>query len=166
MSDGPSRPAFTGLLVHHDQRFGFSVLVPDGWQRLALEGSDSGVFYAPDAADALTGLAIDATDLGVRVHARDLQTLRRGFLKGLSTLAEARIEREESEAVGDLLTLEALLTFSGGKRWVRLLYQGRTQLRLIAQAASVELLRTGSRCSLKRCARCASADGEGRIFRR
>ncbi|HET6319240.1 MAG TPA: hypothetical protein VFG86_22520 [Chloroflexota bacterium] len=135
-------PAFEGLLVHHDERFGFVVLVPDGWQRLDLQGSASGVFYAPDASDLLTGLAIDAEELPTRVRAKDLATLRSGLLDGLRRLHGFQLEHIEAESISDLLTLEARLTFRDGasarKRWVRLMYQGRTQIRLIAQAASPE----------------------------
>ena len=56
--------------------------------------------------------------------------------------ARASIEQHEAEVVGGLLALEARFTFYDGatarKRWVRLLYQGHTQVRLVAQAASVE----------------------------
>lgn len=135
-------PAFTGLLVHHDVEFGFSLLVPDGWRRRALEGSPTGVFYAPDEADSATGLAIEAVDLGTRVRPDDLPSLKRGFLDGLRGLSDCRIEYSETEAVGDLLTLEARVLYVEHriyrKRWVRLLYHNRTQLRLIAQAATVE----------------------------
>jgi hypothetical protein len=45
--------------------------------------------------------------------------------------------------VGALLTLEARFTFVDGdsvrKRWLRLLYQGRAQVRLIAQASTPAL---------------------------
>jgi hypothetical protein len=137
----PARPAFTGLVVHHEPTFGYAVLVPAGWQRLPLSGSNSGVFYAPDAADLVTGLAVDALDLGMSVTAADLPTLHRGMLQGLRRLPNCRIESAEAEAVGQLLTLEARHTFRDGdatrKRWTRLLYQGRTQVRLVAQAASV-----------------------------
>ena len=48
----------------------------------------------------------------------------------------------EADTVGDLVTLEARATYVEDghlrKRWVRLLYRHSTQLRLIAQAASVE----------------------------
>ena len=68
--------------------------------------------------------------------------MRRGLLSGLRALNECRIEHEEAEAVAELLTLEARVTFrerdNTCKRWVRLLYQRHTQLRLIAQASSVE----------------------------
>jgi hypothetical protein len=136
-------PAFEGLLVHRDERFGFVVLVPVGWQRLALSGSDTGVFYTPSSSDPLTGLAIDALELPARVRAKDLATLRRGLLDGLRQLNGFHLEHIEADSIAELLTLEARLTFRDGesvrKRWVRLLYQGHTQLRLIAQAASPEL---------------------------
>jgi hypothetical protein len=127
--------------VHRDPAFGFSVLIPDGWHTLAAEGSP-GVVYAPDADDSLTGLAIEARDLGTEVQADDLPALRRGFLRGLRELPGCRMQSCEAEAIGRLVTLEARHTFRDGdavrKRWVRLLYQGRTQIRIIAQAASVD----------------------------
>jgi hypothetical protein len=62
---------------------------------------------------------------------------------GLRRLPHCRIESSEADAVGPLLTLEARHTFRDGdatrKRWTRLVYQGRTQVRLVAQAASVAL---------------------------
>jgi hypothetical protein len=134
-------PAFTGLLVHRDLDFGYSLFVPVDWHRLEPE-SGSGVFYAPDVDDLLTGLAIEARNLGTAVKPGDLPTLRNGFVAGLRQLPGCRIESRESEAVGALISLEARHTYRDGaairKRWVRLLYQGRTQVRLIAQAASVE----------------------------
>jgi len=137
-----SGPAFTGLVVHHDPEFHFVLLVPDGWQRLALRGSSSGIFFAPDSGDLLTGLAIEAQDLGTPVHAVDLPALRSGMIAGVRGLSGYRIEQHEAEVVGDLLTLEVRVTFYDGvaarKRWVRLLYQGSTQVRLVAQAASVD----------------------------
>jgi hypothetical protein len=134
-------PAFTGLVVHRDPAFGYSLLLPHGWHRLELEDS-AGVLYAPEQDDPLTGLAVEARDLGTEVQPSDLATLRSGFLSGLRRLPECRIERREAEAVGPLITLEARHTYRDGdvvrKRWVRLLYQGRTQVRLLAQGATVE----------------------------
>jgi len=119
------------------------LLVPDGWQRLDLRGSSSGVFYTPDPKDLLTGLAIEAQDLGTPVQPADLPALKSGLLAGVHGLSGCRIEHHEAEVVGELLTLEARFTFYDGiaarKRWVRLLYQGRTQVRLIAQGASAAL---------------------------
>jgi hypothetical protein len=142
MQSPPSRPSFSGLLVHHDPTFGFSVLVPDGWRRLELSGSHAGVFYVPDESDLLTGIAIEGIDLGTPVDAHDLPALRRGMLAGMRRLPGYRIESREAEAIGELLILEARLTFmdngSVRKRWVRLLYRSRTQVRLVAQAASID----------------------------
>jgi len=138
-----SGPAFTGLVVHHDLDFHFVLLVPDGWRRLDLRGSSSGVFYAPDPKDLLTGLAIEAQDLGTPVQPADLPALQSGLLGGVRGLSGCSIEQHRAEVVGELLTLEARFRFYDGvaarKRWVRLLYQGRTQVRLIAQGASADL---------------------------
>jgi hypothetical protein len=135
-------PAFTGLVAHHDPGFNFTLFVPDGWHRLDVQSPGAGVFYAPDPTDLLTGLAVEGRDLGTAVGARDLPALRRGFLAGLRQLPECRIASREAEVVGSLLTLEARHTFRDGdavrQRWVRLLYQDRIQVRLIAQAASID----------------------------
>jgi hypothetical protein len=105
---------------------------------LANLPSDHGAFR-----NLVTGIAIEATELGTRIGPGDLRSLRRGFLAGLGGLPDCRVEAKQAESVGDLITLEARLTFRDRdtvrKRWTRLLYQGRTQLRLVAQAASVEL---------------------------
>lgn len=133
-------PAFTGLVVHRDPAFGYSLLLPDGWHCLELE-DDVGVLYVPEQDDLLTGFAVEARDLGTEVRPADLPTLRSGFLSGLRGLPGCRIERREAETVGSLITLEARHTYRDGdvvrKRWVRLLYQGRTQVRLLAQGATV-----------------------------
>ena len=136
-----SLPSFTGLQVHHDAQHDFSVLIPVGWQRLDVE-SGLGDFYAPDPDEPRTGFAVEARDLGTDVVPGDLAAVRRGFVQGLRELPECKIESREAEAIGGLITLEARHTYRDGeatrKRWVRLLYQGRTQVRLIAQAASVD----------------------------
>jgi hypothetical protein len=102
-----ARPAFTGLVVHHDPTFGYALLIPAGWQRLSLSGSGSGVFYAPDANGLITGLAVDAVDLGTPVVASDLATLQRGMLVGLRRLPHCQIESSEADCAGQLLTLES-----------------------------------------------------------
>jgi hypothetical protein len=117
------------------------MLIPVDWH--ALSTDTSGSFFAPDPADVLTGLAFETRDLGTPVAADDLAAIRRGFVRGLRALRQCRIEIETAEAVGALLTLEARHTFLDGsrvrKRWVRLLYHGSTQVRLIAQGATPEL---------------------------
>jgi len=141
MDEAQGRPAFTGLMVHRDPSVGYSLLLPDGWQRMDLP-DDGGTLYRPDPADPTTGLEVGGSDLGTEVSARDLAAIRPGFLAGLRQLPGCRIEQQEDAAVGALLTLEARLTYrqeeAVRKRWVRLLYQGRTQVRLVAEGSSEE----------------------------
>lgn len=141
MVDSSRTPAFTGLVVHRDLDVGFSLLLPDGWQRLDLP-ENGGTLYTPEPDDPTTGLEVGGQDLGTEVQARDLPSIRRGFLSGLRHLPGCQIEQQEDTAIGGLLTLEARLTYRDGeairKRWVRLLYQGQTQIRVIAEGSSVE----------------------------
>jgi hypothetical protein len=136
-----SLPSFTGLQVHYDEQFDFSVLIPVGWRRLAIDPG-VGDFYVPDPNDPLTGFAVEGRDLATEVKPGDLSAVRRGFLQGLRQLPDCKIESREAEAIGPLITLEARHTYREAstirKRWARLLYQGRTQVRLIAQGATVE----------------------------
>jgi hypothetical protein len=138
---GPGPPTFRGLRVHRDPVKGYSLLVPDDWHSLPLEG-DEGALFAPEPNDLHTSLSVSARDLGLAVAPGDLPTLRRGFVTGLRQVPGSRIEGVEAEAVGRLITMEARQTFREGealrKRWVRLAYQDRTQVRLVAQGASLE----------------------------
>lgn len=142
MTELIGRPAFTGLVVHYDPRHDFSFLIPDGWvpRELSTEGS-GGVFYSPSLDEPFTGFAADGRNLEVTVTAADLEDLHAGFLSGLRRLPRSVIESQEAEAIGDLITLEARHTYREGKetrkRWVRLLYRGTTQVRLVAQGATV-----------------------------
>ena len=140
VESGPS-PSFTGLVVHRDPDVGYSLLLPDGWHQFELEAGD-GVFFAPMADDRLTGLEVAGRDLGTDVEPGDLAVIERGFLAGLRQLPGCQIESHEAEAISRLLTLEARLTFRDGdvvrKRWVRQLYQGRVQVRVVAQGATPE----------------------------
>ena len=137
------RPSFTGLLLHEDRRYGFALWLPDGWYRLGLDGSEHGVMYVPDPADTVTGVAVEPAQLPATVRRGDLATLRAGMLDGIRALPHADLEQHSAELVGSLLTLEARFTYEEAgatrKRWVRLLYQRKTQLRLIAQAAQPEV---------------------------
>jgi hypothetical protein len=142
VTDSRPRPTFTGLLVHRDVTHRYSILVPDGWHRREVaDDAGTGVLYAPSTEDVFTGFFAQARDLGTAVTAADLPTLRAGFLSGLRKLPRSRIEAQEAEAIGRLITMEGRHTFRDGdvtrKRWVRLLYQDTIQLRLVAQGATV-----------------------------
>jgi hypothetical protein len=74
--------------------------------------------------------------------AADLPDLEKGFLKGLRTVSGSRVERHEAFANEFHIGVEAVQTYADAgerrKRWVRLLYKGSVQARLIAQGATVE----------------------------
>jgi len=81
-------------------------------------------------------------DLGTEVTPEDLPDLEKGFLKGLRTVAGSRLEQHEAFANEFHIGVDAVQTYTDAgerrKRWVRLLYKGSVQARLIAQAATVE----------------------------
>ncbi len=142
MPEQESRPAFTGLAVGRNLSYKFSFLYPEGWNTFALETEGGeGIIVAPAPDDTATSFSVEARDLGMTVGADDLPTLREGFFAGLRDLPDATIETRDDFVIGALLGVEAILTYREGaetrKRWVRLLYQGSTQARLIAQGASV-----------------------------
>jgi hypothetical protein len=141
MSDRSSPPRFTGLLVHREPRLGYSFFVAAGWHRQAVEGAgETAVMYLPALDDPHTGISAEGWDLGVEVTAADLPDLQAGFLSGIRKLNRSRLESHEGEAIGQLLTMEARHTYRDGphtrKRWVRVLYQGTVQVRLVAQGSS------------------------------
>ena len=137
-------PAFTGLSVHRDPTFRYSTFVAHDWQRIDLEeGGAKGAMYLPNPEDEHTFFALEARQLDIKVRKKDLAALRGGFFEGLENMPDSAVESKEAEAVGELITMEAQHTFrdeAGAlrKRWVRLLYQGRTQVRIVAQGSSPE----------------------------
>jgi hypothetical protein len=141
MSDDAPRPSFTGLLVARDLAYHYSFLYPDGWHQLELETEGgTGLIVTPMPDDTANSFSVEARDLGMTPTAEDLPTLREGFAAGLRNLPGAVVEMRDDFAIGTLLGVEAVLTYREGettrKRWVRLLYQGSTQVRLIAQGAT------------------------------
>ena len=133
---------YTGLLLYRDPARAYSFFVPMDWNRLELETTASGIMFAPDPADPLTSFSVEGEDLGLAVTAEDLPSLKRGFLAGLRKLPRSMIESSEAEAIGAVLTMEARHTFRQDavtrKRWVRLIYRDTVQVRLVAQAATIE----------------------------
>jgi hypothetical protein len=142
VSESAALPSFTGLLVHREPALGYSFLVPDGWHRSELVGAEgTAVLYAPSPGESFTSFSVEGRDLGVEIVSTDLSDLRAGFLRGLRKMRRSRVTLLDAQAIGRLITLEAHQTYRDGvavrKRWVRLLYQGTVQVRLIAQAATV-----------------------------
>lgn len=134
---------FTGLLLYRDPARAYSFFVPLDWHRLELDTpTGNGVMYAPAANDPLTSISAEGRDLETTVTSEDLPALKAGFLAGLRRLPRSVIASSEAEVVGSLVTMEAQHTFEQDsvtrKRWVRLLYKDTLQVRLVAQAATVE----------------------------
>jgi hypothetical protein len=143
VSESTALPSFTGLLVHREPTLGYSFLVPDGWQRGEFIGAEgTAALYAPSTPEMFASFSVEGRDLGVEITSADLPDLRAGFLRGLRTLPGARVTLVDATAIGRLISLEAHQTYRDDqnvrKRWVRLLYQGTVQVRLIAQAATVQ----------------------------
>lgn len=142
MPDEETRPSFTGLAVARDLEYRYSFLYPDGWHTFELETEvGQGIIVAPSPGDTTNSFSAEARDLGMTLTAEDLPTIREGFMAGLRDLPDAQVETRDDFAIGDLLGVEAVLTYREGdmtrKRWVRLLYQGTIQARLIAQGANL-----------------------------
>jgi hypothetical protein len=100
-----------------------------------------GVIFAPDPEELRTAISVEVRDLGTEVTAEDLPDLETAFLKGLRSVPGSRIERHEAFQSIVHIGLEALQSFDEGgqrrRRWVRVLYSGKLQARLIAQGATV-----------------------------
>jgi hypothetical protein len=141
MPDEEPRPSFTGLVVARNLEYKFSFLYPEGWHTFDVE-TEGGheLIVSPSPDDTTTSFSVEARDLGMTLTAEDLPTIREGFMAGLQDFPDMQIEMQDDFAIGDLLGVEAILTYREGeatrKRWVRLLYQGTIQARVIAQGAS------------------------------
>jgi hypothetical protein len=138
MSQFDRPPALTSLVVHRDLTYRYSFLYPDGWyQTELLSEGGHGRIFSPLPGDTLTSLSVEARDLGTPVTTDDLPALRQGLLAGLHALPGAVVASHEDYAIGETIGLEAHHTYRAGgavrRRWTRLLYQQRLQLRLIAQ---------------------------------
>ncbi len=133
-------PAFTGLALHQDAKWRFTFWYPHEWHRFNWRDGREGVLYAPDPVDIANSFSVEVKDIGTKITDGDVEDLHSGFLAGVRSLPECKIESEESWVVGDLIGLEAKYTFQESgclrKRWVRLLFEGQRQFHFVAQGAS------------------------------
>ncbi len=129
-----------GLALHEDHVWGYQFQHPADWHRFTLLENRQGVLFAPDPADYATSFSVEVKDLGTRITRADAPDLREGFLEGVRSLPECKLQMETSWAIGDLVGLEAQYTFRERgclrKRWVRLLFRGQRRLHAVAQGAS------------------------------
>jgi hypothetical protein len=98
--------------------------------------------FTPDPEELLTVLSVEVRDLGTEVTPADLPDLEKGFLKGLRSVPGSEIEQHEASQSLYHIGLEAQQSFDDAgqrrRRWIRVLYKGTLQARLIAQGATVE----------------------------
>jgi hypothetical protein len=137
------KPLPNTLRAYRNTEWGYSLPVPDEWLQgeLDVEGGQ-GVVFTPDADDLTTSISIELRDLGTEVTESDLPDLEKGFLKGLRSVPGSSIDSHESFASIYHIGIDAQQTYDDGgqrrRRWIRLLYKGSKQARLIAQGATVE----------------------------
>jgi hypothetical protein len=105
-----------------------------------VEGGQ-GVLFAPDPEALSTILSVEVRDLGTTVTADDLPDLEQGFLDGLRAVEGSRIEEHEAFANEFAIGIDAVQTFDEDgerrKRWIRLLFKGSVQARVIAQGETI-----------------------------
>jgi hypothetical protein len=123
-------PGQTALGIHRDPH-GVALLYPEWWQAYDMP---DGKLFTPGDLD--TFISMEVTRLGTRVTAADLPELDRGFLTALRQMPSSELLEHSTIDTGLLLGVEARQRFDGKKRWIRLLYRGELQVRLVAQGAT------------------------------
>jgi hypothetical protein len=139
----PEQPLANALRAYRNREWGYSLPRPDVWfeRDLDVEGGQ-GVIFMPDPGNLMTAISVEVRDLGTEVTAEDLADLDKGFLKGLRSVPGSKIEQHEVFQSAYHLGVEARQSFDDAgqrrRRWIRVLYKGTLQARLIAQGATVE----------------------------
>jgi hypothetical protein len=116
---------------------------PDVWfeRSLDVEGGQ-GVIFTPDPEERTTAISVEVCDLGTEVTAQDLPDLEEAFLTGLRAVPGSNVERHAAFESPYHIGVEAQQSFDADgqrrRRWMRVLYKGTLQARLIAQGATVE----------------------------
>jgi hypothetical protein len=123
-------PGQTPLNIHRDPH-GVALLYPDWWQAY---DSPNGKLFSPGNLD--TFISLEVVPIATPVTAEDLPELEKGFLAALRQMPNSEVLEHRIFDTGPLLGLEARQRYDGKKRWIRLLYRGQGQVRLIAQGAT------------------------------
>jgi hypothetical protein len=91
--------------------------------------------------DTATALSVEVQDLGTEVTPDDLPDLVEAFLSGLDAVPGSYVEQQQAFANEFAIGIDAVQTYDEAgarrKRWIKLLYKGSVQARVIAQAATV-----------------------------
>jgi hypothetical protein len=116
---------------------------PDVWfeRDLDVEGGQ-GVIFTPDPEERVTAISVEVRDLATEVTPKDLPDLEKGFLRGLQSVPHSKLEHHATFESMYHIGLEAQQSFEAvgqrRRRWIRVLYKGTLQARLVAQGATVE----------------------------
>ena len=116
---------------------------PDVWFERSLDvAGGQGVIFTPDAEERATAISVEVRDLATEVTPEDLPHLAKAFLEGLRSVPGSQIEMHEAFQSPYHIGLEALQSFDTDgqrrRRWIRVLYKGTLQARLIAQGATLD----------------------------
>jgi hypothetical protein len=134
-------PIYTGMIQYNDPT-GISLFLPDDWHKSELQGDHKGVLFSPYPDDINTGILAEKYKLKVKVNQSDLPALREGFMGGIKALAGVEIESESEFIAKTLSFFEVRFTFLEGeirrKRWIRNIYNGKSNYVLIAQGRTPE----------------------------
>jgi hypothetical protein len=139
----PEQPLPNALRAYRNVEWGYSLPRPDVWfeRNLAVEGGQ-GVIFTPDPEELTTALSVEVRDLATEITAADLRHLDKGFLKGLRSVPDSKIEQHAVFQSIYHIGLEAQQSFDAAgqrrRRWIRVLYKGTLQARLTAQGATIE----------------------------
>ena len=132
-------PIWYGMKLYWDQEWDYSFWYALGWHEFKFTDDRPGVILSPEEDYPLNSLSVQPRDLGMEVTKEDMTALTEGFVAGLMSLPDCKIESQEESVVGSLLSFDARFTFREGdamrKRWVRLLYRGTRQYLLTGQGA-------------------------------
>lgn len=124
-------PGQTALAIHRDASYGLALLYPDWWQAY---DSPEGKLFTPGHID--TFISIESTRLDTPVAFEELADLERGFLAGLRKLPGSKLLSHGTFGPSPMVGMDARQLYDGKKRWIRLIYRGLLQVRLIAQGAT------------------------------
>jgi hypothetical protein len=140
---GLTEPLPNELLVYRSPTWGYQLRRPAPWYERPLEvEGGQGVLFAPDPEILTTVLSVEIRDLSTVVTPEDLPDLEQGFLSGLRAVPDSQLMEHEAFENPFALGIDAVQTYveSGQrrKRWIRLLFKGALQARVIAQAATID----------------------------
>ncbi|TDW79436.1 MULTISPECIES: hypothetical protein [Kribbella] len=135
-----SPPRFRGVSIYQDPLGRFAFRYPSTWNTFELPDGQEGALFSPEASAPQTYLAAWANRLPESVVAEDLDLLSSGMAEGLARLNSCEVLESHDDAVGNLVRLERLYTFSDDdavrQRRVWVVYVDTWQIVLVYQGES------------------------------